>query len=109
MLPDTGTGFTSVGIRANVTRAEAPAVPAAEYPEATMLAVVQLIVLVLTVDESTRLTLAAHKVYPALGAAEIVLDHPDGAVKEPLLHVYVDVPDMLGIVIAHWYTVGLAF
>jgi hypothetical protein len=52
-----------------------------------MEAVVQLIVLVVAEEASYKLTLAAHKVKPGLGAVEIDVDHPDGGLNEPVAHV----------------------
>ena len=48
-------------------------------------------------------TLAAHNVYPGLGAVVIVVDQPIGfGLNEPDDHVYVALPDGAeGIVIAH--------
>ena len=73
----------------------APLVPA--YPETTMLAVVQLNVVLVAVATSVTVAVAVYRINPALGAAVIVVDQPLGAVYAPLAHVYVDEPEMLGV------------
>ena len=98
MLPATGAGLP--GTRAKQIRADAPAVPdpvgpvvpvgpvMPAYPAARMLAVVQLIVLVVADSASSKLTVAAQSVKPALGELVIDVDHPEGAgLMLPVDHV----------------------
>lgn len=116
MLPATGDGL--LGTRAKQIRALAPLPPVGPvapvpvgpvgpllpaYPAETILAVVQLMVLVETVAASVSVTIAVHKVNPAEGDEVIEVLHPDGTgVKLPVDHVYVEVPvGPAGIVTAH--------
>ena len=48
------------------------------YPNGTILADDQLIVVVVAVTESVKLTDAANNVYPTLGESEIDVNHPLG-------------------------------
>lgn len=98
ILPATGAGL--LGTRAKQIRADAPAVPdpvgpvvpvgpvMPAYPAARMLAVVQLIVLVVADSASSKLTVAAQSVKPALGEVVIDVDQPEGAgLMLPVDHV----------------------
>ena len=89
IVPTTGAGLAAT--RAKQILAEAPSVhdeplvPA--YPSARMLAVVQLIVDVVTVAESTKRTLAAQRVNPTVGD-DGASDQPEGTlVNAAVAHV----------------------
>ena len=97
-----GACFVNTGALVSIayTSGEVPLTPA--YPAASMLAVVQFTVLLVTVAASVSVTLASHSVNPGLGAVVILVDQPLGTgVNAPVAQVYVLVPLIVGIVTAH--------